>query len=437
MNKLVFLTYTFPPQTSGATPVIMNLVKYLPLNGWEILPLTVSNLSGVMPIDPSLCDKLPKNLKVTKVYHSDPMQILDRLRGKKKESDQFSSPAPSESNGFFRNIIHNYLLVPDRVVTWFPTVIPAGLKLIRQEKADLIISHGPHHSTHLHARLLSRLTGIPHIAYFGDLWMYDSNILLNNRFNRRVEKMMEKLIIKHADGILAATPESVEYFRKEYGVDCPPATTLDNGYDPETVIPDIGNYVKRDHMLLTYTGNFWGEHSPEYFFAGLKKLLESWPDAPVLLRFIGNLSPRFRHLPEQYGICDNLEMIGTVHFIEVMKYQKESDVLLACLSPLPGSEVKNSSKLAEYLRVGKPVFAVAPEGTMTGYVKKFNAGYTAEPDPENIAAVLREIISDWQKNNLRHATDFKGIAEIFDGKNIMQRLGKFLDMILETGKRNK
>lgn len=430
MRKAVLLTYTFPPQTSGATPVIMNMVKYLPAFGWEVLPLTASNPSGIMPMDPSLRDRLPGNLKVTKVIHPDPMQFLSHLKGRNGKVQPPADNRISKNRGFLNRLIHNYLLVPDRVITWLPTVIPAGAGLIEREQADLIISHGPHHSTHILARILSRMAGIPHVAYFGDLWIYDSNSIWDSKFNFRLEKALEGLVVKHADGILASTPESVDYFRKEYGDSCPPAETLDNGYDPETTIPESSDDANRDYLLLTFTGNFWGEHSPKYIFAGVREVLKDWPDAPLKLQLIGSLAPRFRHLPEEYGIGSNLIMKGVVPFSEITKYQMESDVLLACLSPLRGSEVKNSSKTAEYLRSGKPIFAVAPEGTMTGYVKKFNAGYTAEPDAKSIARVIRKIISDWQNDTLKHTSDFEGIAKVFDGKRIMQRVGKFLDGML-------
>lgn len=246
-----------------------------------------------------------------------------------------------------------------------------------------------------------------------------------------MEKALEKHIVKYGDGILASTPESVDYFRNEYGNNCPPAETLDNGYDPESVIPKCKDNASRNYMLLTFTGNFWGEHSPEYIFAGIKKVLEEWPDAPLKLQLIGNLAPRFKHLADKYGINNNLIITGVVPFSEVPKYQMEADVLLACLSPLPGSEVKNSSKIAEYLRSGKPILALAPDGSMTGYVKRFHAGYTSEPKSTSIARVIREILSDWQNSSLKHTTDFEGVADIFDGRLIMSRVGSFLDSIME------
>lgn len=431
MRKVVLLTYTFPPQTSGATPVIMNMVKYLPSCGWEVLPLTASNQSGIMPMDHSLCDRLPENIKVTKVFHPDPMQVLSRMRRRKKSAQPVEYAGTPEGGGFLRHAIHNYLLVPDRVITWLPLLLPAGTRLIEREQADLIISHGPHHSTHILARVLSRITDIPHVAYFGDLWIYDSNTSWNSRLNLRMERALEKLIVEHADGILASTPESVNYFRKEYGVNCPPAETLDNGYDPETAIPEYSDNSTRNYMLLTFTGNFWGEHSPKYIFAGIREVLEKWPDAPLKLQLVGNLAPRFRHLAEEYGISSNLIITGVVPFSEVLKYQMEADVLLACLSPLPGSEVKNSSKTAEYLRSGKPILAIAPEGSMTGYVKRFHAGYTSEPETMSIARVIREILSDWQNNALKHTADFDGVADIFDGRTVMRRVGSFLDSIIK------
>jgi hypothetical protein len=64
--------------------------------------------------------------------------------------------------------------------------------------------------------------------------------------------------------------------------------------------------------------------------------------------------------------------------------------------------------------------AVAPEGSMTGYIKRFHAGYTAELDTMSVARVIRKILSDWQNNTLKRTSDFEGIANVFDGKRIMQ-----------------
>jgi glycosyltransferase involved in cell wall biosynthesis len=114
----------------------------------------------------------------------------------------------------------------------------------------------------------------------------------------------------------------------------------------------------------------------------------------------------------------------------VPRCQIESDVLLASLGNIPGAELKNSSKLAEYLRTGKPILAIAPEGDMTNYVRTLEAGYIAKPTPEGFAETLEEVFNDWRKNKLHGTRRKKAMEEIFNARNIMKRFGAFLDGIV-------
>lgn len=40
MKRFLFLASSFPPLTSGATPVIMNVSRFMPEAGWEMVPIT-------------------------------------------------------------------------------------------------------------------------------------------------------------------------------------------------------------------------------------------------------------------------------------------------------------------------------------------------------------------------------------------------------------
>ncbi|MEA3267479.1 MAG: hypothetical protein U9P42_11150, partial [Candidatus Fermentibacteria bacterium] len=66
MKKLILLTYTFPPLSTGGTPVVLNMCRHLPENDWEVIVVTVEKPRG-MKTDKSLLDELPKSLKVFRV----------------------------------------------------------------------------------------------------------------------------------------------------------------------------------------------------------------------------------------------------------------------------------------------------------------------------------------------------------------------------------
>jgi len=422
---MILLTYVFPPLSSGGTPVVMNLSRYMPLAGWEDLPLTVTEQKG-FSVDASLESALPDGLKVTRISHSEPLR---------KRHPERSSPLGAEQSGhgFLRRMIsrfvHSFVLVPDRVITWRRSVVPAGVRLTRDESASVIVSFGPHHSLHLHAAKIAAETGILHVPFFGDLWLADSNVEWPSRLNRMIEAGMERRVVERASGIAATTAGSTEYFSRTYGDRCPPLHVVENGYDPDRIHPAMKEKAPGDKLIISFTGNFFGRHSPEPLLRGLKLFLGRHPEAPLLMRFIGCFEGDYANLPERMGLTEIVEMPGPVDYAAVPGYQLESDVLLAYLSPQRGAELKNSSKLAEYLRTGRSILAIAPEGDMTSYVRRFDAGYVCQPSPGQISDTLERILSDWENDSLIRVRDQSGVADVFDARNIALRFGHFLDQI--------
>lgn len=424
---MILLTYVFPPLSSGGTPVVMNLARYMPLAGWEVLPLTVSGQKG-FSVDDTLEAALPDELKVTRIPHSEQLHRFN---------PGISSPRGADRSrpGFLRKImsrfIHSFVLVPDRVITWQRSVVPAGVRLARDESASVIVSFGPHHSLHLHAAKIAAETGIFHVPFFGDLWLADSNVEWPSRLNRMIEAGMERRVVERASGIAATTTGSTEYFSRTYGDRCPPLHVVKNGYDPDRIHPATEEKPPGEKLIITFTGNFFGLHSPEPLLRGLKLFLDRHPEAPLLMQFIGCFEGDYANMPERMGLTDKLEMTGPVGYDAVPGYQLDSDVLLAYLSPLPGAELKNSSKLAEYLRTGRSILAIAPEGDMTAYVRRFDAGYVCHPSPGQISDTLERVLSDWENGKLVRVRDQSGVADVFDARNIALRFGHFLDQISE------
>ncbi len=421
MKRFIFICSNFPPLTSGATPVILNLSTYMPLSGWEMLPLTLKRPRG-LPADSTLEKSLPAGLSVTRVTNPDPAALFRRTRldGARRADSEAQSSSPSG--------LMNTLFIPDRLVAWMPFVVPAGIRKAHREGASAVVSFGPHHSLHLHGRLIARFAGIPHVPFFGDLWVKDSYVSWPSAFHRAAASVLERFIVTRADGIAATTVGSVEYFRKTYGKGCPAAQVVENGYDPaiELPAPPVG---RGSRMIVTYTGNFFGTNSPEFLVRGLRMFLESNPEAPLLVRFVGNSQCPSLRGGFAEGLSGHLELTGTVPFQKVPEVQMASDVLLAVLSDLPGSELKTPSKLAEYLRTGKPIIALAPEGDLTAHIRRFNAGWVHPPTAEGFAAALSTALEAWKSGSLARAVDLADVAGTFDARNITKRFAAFLDEV--------
>jgi glycosyltransferase involved in cell wall biosynthesis len=115
----------------------------------------------------------------------------------------------------------------------------------------LIYSTASPFTDHLIALLLVKLSGLPWVADFRDLWVDRPNFP-KNRWRLFIDRKLEKMVIQRADHVITATSLMAEHFKRFY----PNAkyTSITNGYDeddftkPGTLIPDGQEFI------LTYTG---------------------------------------------------------------------------------------------------------------------------------------------------------------------------------------
>ncbi|MBN2586630.1 MAG: hypothetical protein JXR55_04980, partial [Candidatus Fermentibacteraceae bacterium] len=186
-----------------------------------------------------------------------------------------------------------------------------------------------------------------------------------------------------------------------------------------------------DDIVITYTGFFMGNQTPEHFLHGLRLFLDRHPESRLRFRMVGDFGA-FRHLPDELGLTNHIDVLGTVPFTEVRRYQLDSDILLLMLPPQPGNELKNPSKTVEYLLARRPVLAVAPEGDLTSLIDRLGAGYTASHDPESVSSAIEDIHRDMAAGRHR----ILGEPSDLDGEMDMDSGGRemvaFLDRVAEA-----
>ncbi len=426
MKKLIYIAYTFPPVSTGSAPMNLRLADIFIRNNW--LPSVVTpDHTASLPTDPSLTALLPKEMNVIRSGKS------GRLRRRKKPVTEQARSAKTERKGL-RKLILEVILQPDRYVTWVPRAIRAALREIDRIRADLVITLGPPHSVHLAGLACSRLTGKPWVAYFGDLWAMDGYINWQSVSwaRRHLTPIIEKAIVTRADGIITTTDGSSRYFEEKYGEKCPPVQTLWNGVtleEREKQWNQEGPRNPGDNLIITYTGFFMGNQTPEHFLRGMKLFLEKHPDSGFKFRIVGDFGA-YADLPEKLGMKDSVEVLGAVPFTEVRKWQLDSDVLLLILRPQPGNELKNPSKTVEYLLARRPILAVTPKGDLTALIERLGAGYTATHDADSICAKLEEIHRDIRAGKfkvLENPSDLDGDMDMDMGG---RRMIEFLDRIV-------
>ena len=418
MNTIVLLTYTFPPLSSGGTPVVLNLSKYLPKNDWKVIVITVENPKG-MKADDSLLESIPENLEVIRVPHGKGKTVSPGTAGTAKSENQLIKLA--------KFIVHNYILIPDRVITWRKQILPVLKSTIAKEKPHAIISFGPHHSLHLIAMDAAAESFTPIIPFFGDLWLADSNVNWPSKVNRFIESLLERKVVKKARAILATTEHSTGYFINKYVNFCPPVHVVENAYDPDRIKITTEPTENEGFLVAGWTGNFFANHKPAHLLEGLKLFFERNLNSKLRVKMAGSIDKESLNLLQKHPLRNKVAHHGHLKWNEVPAFQQSCDLLIGYITPRPFSKLKNSSKTAEYLMSGRSILGIVPEGAMAERIRKLGRGYIVKPDAEEIAIKLENIEYQWRTSSLEKPVNIRAIEEKFSAVNVMKKLAGFLD----------
>ncbi len=429
IKKLVYVAHTFPPVSTGSAPLNIRITGLLAENGWESIVVTPGH-GGGLPRDPSLTDLLHPSVEVVRTGSTG-----RRAAPRKIPVTETGFSRASSIRQRLRKFVLESLLQPDRFVTWLPSALSSTIRQTIDHSAGLIVTLGPPHSTHLTGLLASLITGRKWVPFFGDLWVRDGLTDWDSLPCSRLfwSSVLEETVVGSADGLVTTTPGSSEYFRNAYGSECPPVTTLWTGIPPSgQEIPRKGVPEFDNELLITYTGFFMGNQSPEYFLEGMRLFLDVHPDMKVRLRIVGDLG-RYSQMPEELGLSDFVDLIGPVPYGEVSRWQSDSHLLLLLLPPQAGNELKNPSKTVEYLVAGRPILAVAPQGDMTRLIERAGAGYVSDHSPDGICRAMERAVDDLKRGIYRILPDTSALPSELDMEKGVARLASFFDSVVSEG----
>lgn len=246
-----------------------------------------------------------------------------------------------------------------------PLLILKGIKIIKNEKIDLIIAESIWAG--LHAIILHILTRLPY--YFNE---YNAEYIRWNRMGEkysRILKIYEKYCCKFAKKVFCVS-ESDRQLIHELGIDIDKIITIPNGVDTTKFKPDIKKkYAVRKELNL-------GIETPIILFSGslsyipnfqavqiirdilLDKTLNRIPDGKFLI--VGS------NPPVQYN-HEAIIFTGTVDKIE--DYINASDVVISPLTSGGGTKLK----IIEAVACGKTVVttSIGAEGLIGEETKSF------------------------------------------------------------------
>lgn len=376
--KILLISFFFPPYNAIGAVRAGKLARELVAAGHEVRILTARN------------QRLPQDLAIEVAVdsihatawlnvNSLPLVMLSRQRTKYESGSTKLSMTTSVLADAYRALTN----FPDGQIGWYWPAKAEGRKILATWRADIIFASAPPYTGLLVARQLGRISGVPWVAEFRDLWT-DNHYIKHPGWRRFLESRWERRTLATARGVVTVSEPLETILSRKCRA---PVICVPNGFDPQD-FPQDRDSPSADQLIITYTGLVYpGRRDPTALFKALRLLGE---DARhVRVRFFGRVLPEIQLLAEQEGVAANVEVLGAVPFRESARRQRDSDILLLLLWNDPSEEGVYTGKLFEYLGARRPILAIGLErGVAADLIRSRGAGLICNK-PERIADQLR------------------------------------------------
>jgi len=426
MNKVLIITYHFPPRPTVASLRPLGLARYLPEFGWEAVILTAA-----LPGRPN------PQFEVVETQHRDSLGWAKRLFKLDPEQTLMAQIAQFKRKLRIRSerspldllltAIGEITAYPDPQKGWQRFAVEAGEDVLQQQPIKAIISTSPPVTSHIIAKRLKDEFKLPWVADFRDLWT-QNHYYPYSPLRRMIERRLELETLSAADALVMVSQPAADDLRSLHRQK--PVHSIPNGFDPAEVNTTPGNLT--DKFTITYTGNLYpGKQSPAPLFAALRDLItEGSMDASDMeVRFYGPEAGWIDKQAERYGLTGIVRQFGMVPREIALNKQRESQLLLLLKWSDTQQRGVYTAKIFEYLAARRPVLAVGgfPD-VVDQLLEETKAGVSGQTGEEIKALLLRL----YQEYKLTGAVSYSGDeaeASKYSHREMAKKFASILDII--------
>ena len=424
MQKILIITYYWPPAGGPGVQRWLKFVKYLPEFGVE--PVVYIPENPTYPIiDESFITDIPKGIKIYKHPIREPYHIAGIFSGKKTKRIS-SGIIKAKNQSVLEKImlwVRGNFFIPDARINWVKPSVKFLANIIEKENIDTIITTGPPHSVHLIGHRLKELLGIKWIADFRDPWTsigYHKKLKLTKNSQRK-HKELEHRVLNDADRIIVTsntTKEEFKAFTKK------PITVITNGFDSDY----LGGVELDNDFTISHIGSLLSGRNPVNLWQVLSTLIKENEafKQNFKLKLAGIISEDVLQRIYDYGLENYTELVGYLSHENAVKLQQRSQVLL--LVEIDSDETKGilPGKLYEYMAAKRPILAIGPKGWEAGQIisdTKTGTTFEYHSQQSDIKNVILEWFVKYQQNNLKLSSS---IIKKYSRRELTKELSKLI-----------
>ena len=331
---------------------ILFIACYSPLINNSASIETLQYLNNLAKIDNNEIHLLTVNFPSNSIYYDE--YILSMLDPKIKlhiisGGLIFEKIMPKKSSGVKSNTKNNKLklkvktwlrkvkslfAIPDMYLYWAIKASNYGIKLVKNEKFDVMFSMHEPPSSHICAyRIKKRYKNLRWIAYWSDPWLKDSTREGSSFIRKKIEGRYEKQIINLADKHVFVTKANREDYIKTYNINPKDTYIITRGYDSK-VYSDIKQselpmLINNNMINVVYAGEIFSKlRDIRPFINALKRIKEDNSSLYEKLNilFFGNIDNE--EVRSKLLEIDKVKVSNRIPYKEALSYMINADILL-------------------------------------------------------------------------------------------------------------
>jgi glycosyltransferase involved in cell wall biosynthesis len=415
MNKILIIAYYYPPKGGAGVQRTVKFAKYLNKKGFKVHVLTVQEeRDGIA--DDSLTKDIDEDIVVHRTSINEP-KIIERINKKVGSSSPAGQNASSTKKKqgiitFFKQAakkvffhIYNLVYIPDDKKGWIRYAVKAGEEIIKENDIRFIYSTSGPYTSHIIGYKLSKACTIKWIADFRDAWV--THPFADYGFAARmINSILEGGVVKKADRIISVSKPIIGEFITRYKSEKRDKfIVIPNGYDEEDFNGlNLDMSLNNSRFTILYNGTIYGKRSPQKIQQALDDIIMSQmiPRNKIKLKFVGQIGNEHKGIVAYYmeRYNDVIEFRDYVPHEESLSELCKANALLLIIDEGKGSEGIYTGKIFEYIRTGKPIIGVVPDGVARELIETTKTGYTAYPNSiDDIKSSILKAYNDYLNMN--------------------------------------
>lgn len=283
----------------------------------------------------------------------------------------------------YRQMVH----FPDRYRNWIKPAVTQAIAMAQDWPCELIYSTGPPHSGHVIASRLARQLALPWLAEQRDLWA-------DNPYNEG-HPLLDPIQRRYIWGTLARAAGHVTLTRGASELASHalnrPVTLSYNGFGADD-FSGLENVpvLDADRLTIIHAGIIYpGQREPTMLLAALARL-NAATRARIRLIFFHDEGSVLANSVADFGLGDCVELRTPVPRRDILKLERQADVLLLCRWSNPAEDSIIPGKVFEYIGARRPILVIgSATGEAADIVRANNFGCVLT-DPDAIAAQLHQ-----------------------------------------------